>query len=181
MKRKLIIILMILVGIPATSQNLTLSQILSIRKKNISEAEEYLTQRNWSMIKAEAPTSDTFGELTFAYKKSEYNDKATSFISFLYSDNEGNRITIQINKKEKYNEYISQIKKWGGKIYDSFVKEKVFRKIYQDSTMTYSTMTYIVQSSAKKDNFSSSKTIYGISIMTNEAFKYFPFYKKEKR
>jgi hypothetical protein len=175
MKKIIITFLILLIGITASSQNLTLSQTLSIRKKNIAEAEEYLTQKNWSMIGAEAPTSSTYGSLTFAYNKSDYDDKAESFMWLYYSDDNPNenRISIQVHKKEKYNEYINQIKKWGGKIYDSYIEEKVFYKIYQGSTMTY-----IIDSSTQKDNFSSSKTIYGFFIMTNESFKYSKYNKK---
>ncbi|NLP59410.1 hypothetical protein [Lutibacter sp. B1] len=175
MKRKLTIFLMFLIGNIIYSQNLTLTQVLSVRKKNIAEAEEYLTQKNWSMINAEAPTSETYGSLTFAYNKSDFNDKAESFLWFYYSNEnpERNRISVQIHKKEKYNEYINQIKKWGGKIYDSYVEEKVFYKIYQGSTMTY-----IIDSSTQKDDFSSSKTIYGIFIMTNDSFRFSRYNKK---
>lgn len=177
MRKITITFLILLIGITASSQNLTLSQALSVRKKNIAEAEEYLTQKNWSMIGAEAPTPSTYGILSFAFNKSDYDDKAESFISLYYVDEnpDENRISIQVHKKEKYNEYINQIKEWGGKIYDSYIEGKVFYKIYQGSTITY-----IIDSSTQKDNFSSSSTIYGFFIMTNESFNYSKYNRKLK-
>lgn len=176
MKRILIIILFALIAIPASSQNLSLQQLLTVRKKNMAEAEEYLTQRNWSLINAESPTTDKYGGLSFAYNKSDFNDKAESFLMLYFSDSENypNRLNIQVHKKEKYNEYIAQIKKWGGKIYDSYIEDDIFFKVYQGSTMTY-----VISTSTQKDDFSSSSTIYNFFIAENEDFKYTNYNRKK--
>ncbi len=178
MKRILTLVLFVLIAIPASSQNLSLQQLLTVRKKNMAEAEEYLTQRNWSLFSAESPTDDKYGELNFAYNKSDFNDKAESFL-FLYfsgSDDYPNRLSIQVHKKEKYNEYVTQIKKWGGKIYDSYIEDDAFYKVYQGSTMTY-----VISTSTQKDNFSSSSTIYNFFIAENEDFKYTNYNRKKDK
>ena len=169
MKYILTLILFILVTIPSISQNLSLKQLLTVRKKNMAEAEEYLTQRNWSFIDAKSPTTDKYGGLSFAYNKSTFNDNAESFLILYFSGSENypTRLNIQVHIKEKYNEYITQIKKWGGKIYDSYIEDDVFFKVYQGSTITY-----IISTSTQKNNFSSSSTIYNFFLLENDDFKY---------
>ena len=169
MKRILTIVLFVLIVIPASSQNLSLQQLLTVRKKNMAEAEEYLTQKNWSLINAESPTDDKYGGLSFAYNKSNFNDQAESFLLVYFSGSEDypNRLNIQVHKKEKYNEYVAQIKKLGGKIYDSYIEEDTFYKVYQGSTMSY-----VISTSTQKDKFSSSTTIYNFFIAENEDFKH---------
>lgn len=176
MKRVFTIIIFILITIPASSQNLSLQQLLTVRKKNMAEAEEYLTQRNWSLINAESATTELYGSLSFAYNKSDYNDKAESFLILYFPDSKNypNRLNIQVHTKEKYNEYIAQIKKWGGKIYDSYIENEKFFKIYQGSTMTY-----VVKTSTQKDGLSSSSTIYNFFITNNEDFKYTNYNRKK--
>ncbi|CAM1342182.1 hypothetical protein [Tenacibaculum amylolyticum] len=178
MKNILTLILFTLVTIPSISQNLSLKQLITVRKKNMAEAEEYLTLRNWSFISAESATTDKYGGLSFAYNKSKFNDNAESFIWLYFSDSENypNRLSIQIHKKEKYNEYITQIKKWGGKIYDSYIEDDVFFKVYQGSTITY-----IISTSTQKDDFSSSSTIYSFFILENDDFKHTKHNRKESK
>lgn len=175
MKKILLPLLIFAISTSLTAQNLLLSQVLDVRKQNLAGAEEYLTQRQWSLVNVKAPESGKFGILGFAYKKDNFSDKAESFITLYYAENENtpNRINIQIHKTDKYNEYINQIKKWGGKLYDSYIEDDVFFKIYQGSTMTY-----IVDSSTQESDFSSNRTIYSFYIMPNESFKYSSYNRK---
>ncbi|WP_428742040.1 hypothetical protein [Tenacibaculum sp.] len=178
MKKNLILILFASIATPASSQNLSLQQLLSVRKKNIAEAEEYLTKRNWSLINAKSPTSDKYGGLSFAYNKSNFSNKAESFLMLYFSGNENypNRLNIQIHEKEKYNEYITQIKNWKGKIYDSYIDDDAFYKVYQGSTMTY-----VISTSTQKDDFSSTSTIYNFFITENEDFKHTNYNRKKSK
>lgn len=175
MNKNLLLTFFITITTSLTAQNLSLSQILTVRKQNIAGAEEYLTQRKWSLIDVKAPEPRSFGILSFAYKKDNYSKKAESFITLYYSKNKNtpNRINIQVHNTDKYNEYISQIKKWGGKIYDSYVEDGVFSKIYQGTTMTY-----VVETVTQEDNFSSNNTVYNIFVLTNESFKYSSYNRK---
>lgn len=150
------------------SQNLTLSEVLSVRNKSLGEAEEFLTQKGWSFIGAEKPTNKTMGSLNFAYNVSNYDNKAESFILYIYSDysNASNRLSIQLVNNKKYIEYLNQIKSWGGKMIDSYVKDENIYKIYQGTTITY-----VISSYVQEDDYYSKKTGYNLLIMTNESFE----------
>jgi len=151
-------------------QNLTLSQVLSIRKLNIGNAEEYLTQRKWKFFGAKEPKDGYLGYLDFAYNVSTFDDKAESFLTLYYSNysSSDNRILIQVVKEAKYNEYVNQIKAWGGKIIKSYVEDDRLYKIYQGSTMTY-----IVRTFTQDESIYSKKTVYDFLIMTNEDYAIF--------
>lgn len=151
------------------AQNLTLSQILSIRKLNIGDSEEYLTQRKWKFFGAEEPKDGYLGQLDFAYNVSTFDDKAESFLTIYYSkySSTANRISIQVVKEAKYNEYVNQIKAWGGKIIKSYVENDGLHKIYQGSSITY-----IVSSFTQEDSLYSKKTGYTFLVMTNEDYSY---------
>lgn len=155
-------------------QNLTLSQVLSIRKQNIGNAEEYLTHRKWKFFGAKEPKDGYLGYLDFAYNVSTFDDKAESFLTLYYSNysSSDNPISIRVVKEAKYNEYVNQIKAWGGKIIKSYVEDDRLYKIYQGSTMTY-----IVSTFTQDESIYSKKTGYDFLIMTNENYSYSPYSK----
>ena len=153
-------------------QNLSLDEILSIRKKNLAEAEEYLSNKGWQFLEAQEPTWDKLGMLTFTYNKSNFDDNAESFFHYYYpvaSDatipGDGTRVSIQIHNETVYNSYVNRIKSWGGELIRSYTEDGNFIKIYQGTTMTYK---FII--GTQRNNFSSSDTIYFLSISTNEDY-----------
>ena len=111
MKQILIAVIVLLFSNNVKAQNLTLSQILEIKKKDLGNAEEYLTSKGWEFLNASEPTDSHLGEATFTYNKSESSDLAESFLTYFYSDYLGiTRINFQVNTKIKYDEYLNTIK-----------------------------------------------------------------------
>lgn len=168
MKRILTLLFTISFSNIAFSQNITLSQVLSVRKLNIGEAEEYLTQRKWKFFGAQKPKDGYLGVLNFAYNVGTFDDKAESFINLYYSEYSSldNRISIQLVKETKYNEYLNQIKSLGAKIIKSYVEDGDLYKIYQGSTLTY-----IVSTFTQEASLYSKKTGYSLLVMTNNDYK----------
>ena len=82
MKQFLLVFAFLLTSNSIFSQNLTLAQILEIKKKDLGNAEEYLTEKGWEFQNAEEPTYNTLGKATFTYNKSEMSDIAESFLTF---------------------------------------------------------------------------------------------------
>ena len=152
----------LLISFITYSQNLTLDELLSLRKKDLATIEEKLTLKGWSFIKGTEPDYSNLGEATFAFNKSSYEDKAESFLSYMYSDvRERKRIDIQISKKDKYNLYLARIKSLGCKLIDSKISDGSIKKAYQGATTTF-----IVTISTQED-FQSTKTVYHILIVDN--------------
>lgn len=150
------------------SQNLSLSELLSIRKKDIAEVDEYLTAKKWKFINAEEPTDERLGSLTYAYKKNYYDNTAESFLNYFYSDYSGiSRVSVQIHNNSILNTYINQIKAWGGKLHNSYVDNGDIIKIYRGSTMTYKIFT-----STQNNTFGGTQSIYTLIIYTNDDFDY---------
>jgi hypothetical protein len=138
MKHLLILISLFLINNLVISQNLTLAQLLEIKKKDLGNADEYLTTKGWEFKGAEEPSDEKLGSVTYTYNKSEMSEMAESFLKYLYSDyNDKVRITIQINNKTKYNEYINSIKNFGCKLIKSKVEGGRIVKIYRGATTTF--------------------------------------------
>jgi hypothetical protein len=120
------------------SQNLTLSEILKIKKMDLAKAEEYLTNKGWEFTDAEEEANGKMGSASFAYDKSEFSDKATSFITYYFSSyNLSKRINVQLHSKMKYNEYLSSIKSFGCKLLATKVIDGNIDKVYQGATTTF--------------------------------------------
>ncbi|WP_333661460.1 hypothetical protein [Chishuiella changwenlii] len=148
------------------AQNLTLSDLLALRKKDIAEVDEYLTKMKWSLLEAEEPTEESFGLLVYAFGKNNYNDEALSFIRYYYSNySETKSISLQIHEASKLNTYVNQIKSWGGKLYNSYIEDGNVVKIYRGTTMTYIVLTGIQSS-----DYEGTKTLYNLVIYTNEDY-----------
>ena len=149
------------------SQNLTLDELVSLRKKSLVSVEESLSVKGWNYIKGDSPEFDKLGSATFAYKKSSYDDKAQSFITYFYSDNSTEKkISIQINSKEKYTSYLTKIKALGCKLIDSEMSEGSIIKTYQGKTTTFK-----IEVTTVIEEFSSStKTLYYIVLLDNKYY-----------
>lgn len=141
------------------SQNLSLSEVLSLKKMSIGEVEEFLTQKNWQFVKSIDPTEKEYGSISFAYNKNKYDDKAEAFITYYFDYVGLPRIGLQILYEEKYLNYVSQIKKWGGELYSSYTENGNLIKIYEGSEFMYTfkisnvsySPTYYLYIKEKKD------------------------------
>ncbi|MCB9823340.1 hypothetical protein H6802_00025 [Candidatus Nomurabacteria bacterium] len=166
MKQFLLAFTFLLISNSVLSQNLTLAQILEIKKKDLGNAEEYLTAKGWEFKDAEEPTYDKLGKATFTYNKSDMSDIAESFLTFFYSNySDKTRISIQVNKKAKYNEYINAIKSFGCKLIKSKVENGNIVKVYRGATTTFE-----VTSSTSSNFYNEETAIWHLFIATNEDY-----------
>jgi len=149
------------------AQNLTVDQVLSLRTKSLSHVDEYLTTKKWEMISANEPSEDKMGTLSFAYNKSNYDDKAESFLQYYYNNESTsrNRINIQVNKASNYNNYIIRIKSLGFKLQNSFVEDGDLVKVYEKNGITIK-----INTSTQKDDFSSTKTTYSFFVLSTSSY-----------
>lgn len=166
MKQFLLAFTLLLISNSVLSQNLTLAQILEIKKKDLGNAEEYLTAKGWEFLDAEEPTYDRLGKATFTYNKSEMSSRAESFLTFFYASySNKTRINIQVNKKIKYNEYINSIKGYGCKLINSKVEDGRIVKIYRGATTTFE-----VTSSTSSNFYNEETAVWQIFIVSNDDY-----------
>lgn len=138
MKKYLLIIIFIFCN-QLFSQNLTIDELINLRDSNISSVEEFLSGKQWKLIKSEEPTERNFGSIMFAYNKSDYDNSATSFVRYIYSNTSyTRRIGIQINSLEKYNSYLSRIKQViGCKLISTKINDDGILKVYGCKGITF--------------------------------------------
>lgn len=146
------------------AQNLTLDELISLRKKNIANVEEYLTAKGWEFLSSNEGIDGAFNKVSFTFKKSVYDDKAEAFFSYLNSNVTGRiRVNLQVHKPEKYNAYLARIKSYGCRLIHSSIADGEIKKVYQGTTTTF-----MVSIETQKEEYSSSaKTLYQIFIIEN--------------
>lgn len=149
-----------------SAQNLTLSQILDIKKKDLGNAEEFLTAKGWEFLSAEEPTNTSFGSATFTYKKSNMSSLAESFLTLYFSNfTDRTRLSIQINKKSKYTEYMNSIKGYGCKLLSSNIEDGNIIKVYRGATTTFR-----IISSTSTNYFDEETATWSLHIISNDDF-----------
>ncbi|MGV0948210.1 hypothetical protein ACTS9U_07025 [Empedobacter falsenii] len=162
--KKIFLLFTILLSFSTFAQNLTLSDVLAIKKMDLGDADEFLSKKGWEYLSVDE--YENYNTVGYTYNKSYFEDKAESFFYYSYSTIfDRKMIGIQIHKKEKLNSYINQIKAWGGKLINSYVEDGVVIKIYQGSTMTY-----IIKTSSQTNDYDARQPIYYITIMSNEEY-----------
>jgi len=148
------------------AQNISLDELLNLRTRNVASVEEYLTAKGWDLLSTKKEEETSFGLMIFAYKKSNYSDKAESFIKYLYSESANRkRISMQIVKKEKYTNFLNQIKAKGASLVSSKIEDDYIRKVYKNKSLSF-----IVTTSTQAEDFSGTKTTYNIFIVTNDDY-----------
>lgn len=120
------------------AQNLSLEELITLRKLDLASIEERLSAKGWTYLKGEEATKDELGSINFAYKKKSYNESAESFCTYLYSyDSSTAIISLRLSSLPKYNEYMSKIKSYGCKLISSRIIKERIEKVYQGATTTF--------------------------------------------
>lgn len=149
------------------SQNLTIDELASLRKKSFGNVEEVLSSKNWSFLKGSEPNSETMGSANFAFNKQDFSDDAESFFEFLYNNTENeeicnHRILFQFFDKVKYTNYINRLKSLGCKLIKTKIEDGNIIKIYQGATTTFQ-----ISIIADKNELGITKTRYHFFIIGN--------------
>lgn len=148
------------------SQNLSIDELVSLRKNDIAYAEEFLSTKGWGLLTSEHGEDYKFSSVSFAYKKSSYDDKAESFLTYLFNPLEVRRIIIQIHKKDTYNNYLLKIKNLGCKLVDNSIGDNEIVKTYRGKTTTFRFRI----TTSKEEIGNSTSTIYTLLIISNEDY-----------
>lgn len=152
--------------IVSKGQNISLDQVVSLNNKSLADVEEFLSAKNWELIKAKEPADGWLGSLTFAYKKEIYEDKAESFLTYYYSrdSKNSNRTNIQIHSTKTYNVFLARLKSLGFKLLNSYVEDGEIKKTYTNKANVIE-----VSTSTHQDDFS-TKTNYHFFVQTSSDY-----------
>ncbi|MDY0278136.1 MAG: hypothetical protein RBQ97_08625 [Acholeplasma sp.] len=165
-KLVLIITCLLLSSNYTIAQNLTLGQVLEVKKKDLGNAEEYLSLKGWEFLEASEPVNNNLGSATFTYNKDNMSSVAESFLTFYYDKyNLTARVKVQINKISKYNEYLNTIRGYGCKMLSSEVKNGRIIKVYRGATMTF-----VIRSGTSENFFNEETAIWTIFIVSNDDY-----------
>ncbi len=167
MKKSILLIVTILSLSNLYSQNLTIDELVSLRKKSFGNVEEILSKKNWTFLNGSEANSETMGSANFAFNKQDFSDDAESFFEFVYNNTENeeicnHRILFQFFNKVKYTNYINRLKALGCKLIKTKIEDGNIIKIYQGSTTTFQ-----ISIIADKNELGITKTRYHFFIIGN--------------
>lgn len=166
--KNIFILFLLCFSVTNYSQNLSLEEIMNLRKLDVANVEERLSTKGWSFLSSEEGTEKSMGVVDFAYNKNSYNDTADSFLTYYFSNYTGfSRVSLQVHNLIKYNTYLARIKSFGCKLIASNISDGSIQKVYQGATTTF-----MVTTSTHKEDFSSAtKTLYRIFIVENSDYE----------
>lgn len=157
--------LITIISYTSFSQNVTLDELLNLRKENLATVEEKLTNKGWDYSSGTESESDVLEHATFTYKKSFDGNKAESLIVYI-SDENWQRISVHISNKVIYNSYLVRIKSLGCKLIKSKISNGAIEKVYQGKTMIFE----ITISNEVNDN-GSTTAVYNIFMLEYADYK----------
>lgn len=169
--RKILYLVAVLLGaIVVQAQNLTMNQLLALRKMDLGAADEYLTARGWGLMKANEAEGKTLAYTQYAFDRIPLSEMAQSFLNYIDGGvNYSSRIVIYVFNKNKYTEYLNAIKSYGCKMILSEIKDGMLEKVYQGATTTF-----IITSSATKNEDGEDQVTWIFSILLNDAYYELP-------
>ncbi len=149
-----------------SAQNLTMGQLLEVRKKTLGDVEDYLTAKNWEFSAATEPSLGKMGKATFTFLKNFTSDRAQSFLTYYYSEvSSDTRINIQVHKKEKYTEDVNAIRAFGCKMISSKVENGQIVKVYRGATTTFE-----ITSGTVENEYNEDSAIWTFFILSNDDY-----------
>lgn len=139
--KKILLAVLLFVFVGLSAQNLSLNELISLRKMDLDQAETFLTDKGWNYKGGSTPDEGTMGIAKFVYTRRGDFNYAESFLYFYYSSFGQNRVNIQINNKAKYLEYLTGIKKFAPSPINTKVEGDDLVKIYAGKTTTFEVTT----------------------------------------
>ena len=173
--KKLFFLVMTFLSILGYGQNLSLSELISLRKMSLEDTETYLTNKGWNYKEGEEETNEKLGSLTFVYGTNGDYEYAQSFLNKYYSSYVvENRISIQTNKQSKYLEYLNAVKGFNAILIFTGTIDGNLIKVYQGATLTF-----IFKTGTSNNSLGDTKSMWVLNIWTNEDYdSMLPFNKK---
>lgn len=150
-----------------SAQNLSLNELIALRKMGLDEVESFLTKKGWHYKTGESALDEKMGMAQFVYGTDGDFDYAESFLNFYYPPVYGeNRIGIQIGKRQKATEYLEAIKRFAPSPITTKVENGNLIKIYAGATTTFEFTT-----TKTTDIFGDDLAFWNLFIVENEDYE----------
>ena len=143
-------------------QNLSLSQLMSIRTMSLDNMETLLNQKDWKFTEAEDYNEESPGLVSFIYSSTNSLEYGEAFLSRFTFANGDDTIWLQISKQSKYLEYLNAVKSFNPTLIFSGTRNGSLVKIYQGATTTFE-----FETSTTKDRFGEEKVSWFLTIYRN--------------
>lgn len=139
-------------------QNLSLSQLMSLRTMDLDDMEIFLTQKGWHFKGATEATETRSSFINFIYSTNNNLQYGEAFLSLIGGDT----IWLQISKKSKYLEYYNAVKSFKPTLIDSVSQDGYLVKKYQGATTTFE-----FETGTSKDEWGNSGPSWYLTIYEN--------------
>lgn len=143
-------------------QNLSLSQLMSLRTMELDDAETFLTTRGWNYNVGEEETDGKLAAVNFIYSNDGSLQYGEAFLSLMFSSYGTEKIFLQISKQSKYLEYLNAVKSFKPTLVYTGTKDGDLIKIYQGATTTFKFVT-----STGSNRYGEQKSLWFLSIYSN--------------
>lgn len=149
------------------AQNLSMGDLLQIRKMNIGAADDFLTSKGWEFSDAEEQSEGELASVGWTYnnninKKINNSNLYIYFSEFDKNNVQENRIYLFLNDKIKYFEYLNAIKNYDCKLIETEIKNGRLKKVYSSNTITFE-----IESSVIEDSIGNNLLSWTILILSN--------------
>ena len=163
-KHLLFVLLFVFVGLSA--QNLSLNELISLRKMSLDDAETYLTNKGWQYSKGSEAEEGKLGTAQFVLGSSGDFSFAESFLTIIHQYGSVSRISIQVSKLPKYMEYLNGVKKFAPNPINTKIDDGDLVKIYVGATTTFEFAT-----TTASTRYGSTKTTWNLLIAENDDYE----------
>lgn len=164
--KKILLTILLFVFVGLSAQNLSLNELIALRKMDLDGVESFLTKKGWHYKTGESPEEGKLGMAHFVYGTAGDFDYAESFLTFYYPVYGENRIGIQIGKSQKATEYLEAIKRFAPSPINTKVENGNLIKIYAGATTTFEFTT-----TKTRNSFGDDLASWFLFIVENEDYE----------
>lgn len=114
MTNKLIFLsVFVLLALNIKAQRLTLDDLIVVQKADLAELTAFLGNKGWEFHASKLPADNSYGEISFAHSKQEYEEKAAAWIHILFDDSLSTRVLYQTASREVYQAFQNKVAAYG--------------------------------------------------------------------
>ncbi|MDR2204967.1 MAG: hypothetical protein LBE36_02250 [Flavobacteriaceae bacterium] len=179
--RKIIALFLICFVFLAKAQNVTLDELINLRKHDLAYVEEYLAKKGWVYL-----STIEYG-IVFTNPSISNNRVTVAIIIYRYYADDIKTLQISTNNTNKYLSYVDRIKSFGCKLIDSYEeKETGIVKEYRGATTTFIVTNEGYTNVDIFDYFEEygydvNKNFYTIGIFSNDDYDIIQMIKKQAK
>lgn len=112
-KKTLLLLFIVTLALNLKAQRLTLDDLITVQKADLAGLTSFLGSKGWEFNSSTLPTAHNYGEISFVHSKQEFEEKASAWLHFLYSDSLATRVVYQTASREVLQSFKQKIAAYG--------------------------------------------------------------------